>query len=72
MTKQLIRYQLTLQFDTELTRSQFDELALRLVKDIEHGRIRKLPGECVYVATELITTNLLRNKVADGIETGVG
>lgn len=70
----ITRFQVVLQFDTKLSRAKFDNLVLQLVQQLEaaQGRGGVDLGHCVYIATEMETSNLIRNIVNDDIEVGVG
>jgi hypothetical protein len=75
MSKFKMRYRVTLEFDTTLTRNKFDDLLLQMVHHLEQDFDRdhaKQLGNCVYIATDIPTTTLLRNMVADDIEVGIG
>lgn len=70
----MARLQVTLQFDTTLKRVQFDGAILALVHQIEADGTQLTSGhigKCVYIATELVNRNLIRNEI-DGFDVGVG
>lgn len=68
------RFQVTLQFDTKLNRQRFDDLVLQMIQQVEADQKRGGAnlGKCIYIATEKVTTILIRNIVCDDIEVGVG